>query len=137
MKNPSSDIANLMKHILGTDVKIKSFEGDFLKESKKFFCKFIDHLDKFELKSHNLAKEHNLDIDPMIEDLYVALDYLILFTFDDEVAEIVQHYLYGRDEKGYVKYVFENKDIMVNTPEKLFDFMVKLGERMAQGDDMD
>ena len=137
MKNPTTDIATLMRNILGTDVKIKSSEDDFLKQSKKLFCKFVDHLDRFDAKSANLAKEHSLDIEPMIEDLYVALDYLILFTFDDSVAEIVQHYLYGRDEKGFVQYNFEGREVLVNTPEKLFDFMVKLGERMAENEDLE
>lgn len=131
MKNPQRDIANLMKNILGTDVKIKTTEDQFLKQAKKLFCKFVDHLDRFESQSEGLLKNHKLDIEPMVEDLYIALDYLVMFSFDDSVAEIVQHYLYGRDEKGSVKYNFEGKELVISTPDKLFDFMVMLGERLA------
>lgn len=131
MKNPQRDIANLMKSILGTDVKIKTTEDQFLKQAKKLFCKFVQHVDKFETTSQKVLKDHSLDVDPFVEDLYVAIDYLVMFAFDDSVAEIVQHYLYGRDQNGSVKYNFEGKELVINTPEKLFDFMVMLGERLA------
>ena len=131
MKNPQRDIANLMKNILGTDVKIKTTEDQFLKQAKKLFCKFVQHVDKFEATSQKVLKDHSLDVDPFVEDLYVAIDYLVMFSFDDSVAEIVQHYLYGRDENGSVKYNFEGKEMIINTPEKLFDFMVMLGQRLA------
>jgi hypothetical protein len=137
MRNPPSDIANLMKTILGTDVKIKATQDSFLKESKKLFCKFIKHFDQFDNKADKVLKDHGLDIDPFLEDLYMALDYLILFTFDDTVAEIVQHYMYGRDDEGSVKYQFEGKELIINTPEKLFDFLVALGEKAAAKDDLD
>jgi len=45
--------------------------------------------------------------------------------------------MYGRDEEGSVKYQFEGKELVINTPEKLFDFLVALGEKAAAQDDLD
>jgi len=131
MKNPKKDITELVEYILGTKVTVKEITNTFEEESRKYFVKAIGNIEKHLKKSDQLAIKFGVNLDGLNELIYSAIDNLISFTFAAPVDEMIAHYIYEKDEDGYVTYMLEEGEVTVRTPDELYNLIAHISTQPA------
>jgi len=104
-------IKSNLEKLLGVKLVTEKLEGNSEGEQKGF-CNLIDCLEKLIDSERAMLREHGVDTSTLVNPYWDAIEDLIDFTSEPEIADVVWWYLHSRKgSKGEIlKWVDEDGD---------------------------
>jgi hypothetical protein len=97
---------------------------------KNMFCSMIKRYEDLLLKSNMIKIQYGLDLSSHEDPFFNLIDDLFLFSWDDNIYQLIQFYIYERIDlqSGEEQFIIaeDGSEIYIRTPEQLFDIINKL-----------